>query len=90
MYSSQRVPREAHGDPYTDVAEQMGKARRQELFSFAVCQLLTTGTPERAALLLSQDTAGRLQFVLEALRPYLAELGAKASLKGALGQQPPS
>ena len=90
VYSSQRVPREAHGDPYTDVAEQMGKARRQELFSFAVCQLLTTGTPERAALLLSQDTAGRLQFVLEALRPYLAELGAKASLKGALGQQPPS
>lgn len=84
VYGSQRSPRNIYADPYTEVAELLGKARRQELFSFAVSQLLQLGTAERAALLLSQDTAGRLQYVLEAARPFLADLSAKASLKAAL------
>ena len=39
-------------DPYEAIREALGKARRQELFSFAAAQLLVMGTPERAALLL--------------------------------------
>jgi len=86
VYPSQRAPRQLHADPYTQVAEELGKSRRQEFFSFAAAQLLQLGIPERAALLLSTDTVGRLQFVLESVRPYLAEVAAKASVKGALGR----
>ncbi|EFN58530.1 hypothetical protein CHLNCDRAFT_140625 [Chlorella variabilis] len=71
-------------DPYEAIREALGKARRQELFSFAAAQLLVMGTPERAALLLSQDCGARLNFVLTALRPYFLELQAKASLKRGL------
>lgn len=39
-------------DPYEAIREALGKARRQELFSFAAAQLLVMGTPERAALML--------------------------------------
>jgi hypothetical protein len=80
------APREAAAppDPYAAITEQLGKARRQELYSFAVAQLLVMGTPERAALMLSQDTGARLNFVLAALRPYMLELQAKAALMRSL------
>jgi hypothetical protein len=82
--SSSSPPRDAHADPYSQVGEQVGRLRRQELYSYAAAQLLQLGIPEATALLLSRDTAGRLQFVLEAARPYLAQLSAEAALKGAL------
>ena len=82
--SSSNSSLEAHADPYTQVSEKVGRLRRQEMYSFAASQLLQLGVPEAAALLLSRDTAGRLQFVLEAARPYLAQLSAEAALKGAL------
>ena len=69
------------------VAEELDKGRRQELFSFAASQMLELGLPERSALLGSQDTGGRLQYVLTALRPYLRELEARASLRGVLGKE---
>jgi hypothetical protein len=75
---------EAHADPYTQASELLGRLRRQELYSFAATSLLQLGVPEATALLLSRDTAGRLQFVLEAARPYLSQLSAEAALKGAL------
>jgi hypothetical protein len=78
--------RQVHADPYTQLSEELGKARRQELFSFAVAQLLDMGTPETCALLLSQDTAGRLSWILEAIRPYLMELQATAAVQGALNE----
>lgn len=87
VYEGQRTPQQAYADPYTDMAEKLGRSRRQEMFSFAVAQLLQLGKPEAAALLLSRDTAGRLQFVLEAARPYLAQLSAAAALKTALGDK---
>jgi hypothetical protein len=85
VYGSGNTPREAHADPYAQVSERLGRLRRQEMYSYAAAQLLQLGVPEAAALLLSRDTAGRLQFVLEAARPYLAQLSAEAALKGALG-----
>ena len=84
VYSTQRSSRNAHADPYTQMAEELGRERRQEMFSYAVSQLLQMGTPEAAALLLSRDTAGRLEFVMQACRPFLQELGAAAALKNAL------
>ncbi|KAI7845905.1 hypothetical protein COHA_000638 [Chlorella ohadii] len=84
VYKKQSRAAAAAADPYEAIRESIGKGRRQELFSFAVAQLLVMGTPERAALLLSQDTGARLNFVLAALRPYLLELQAKASLKRSL------
>lgn len=87
VYESQRAPEQAYADPYIDMAEKLGRSRRQEMFSFAVAQLLQLGKPEAAALLLSRDTAGRLQFVLEAARPYLAQLSAAAALKNALSDK---
>ena len=81
VYSTQRAPEQAYADPYTDMAEKLGRSRRQEMFSFAVAQLLQLGKPEAVALLLTRDTAGSLQFVLEAARPYLAQLSATAALK---------
>jgi hypothetical protein len=84
VYKTSSRPAAAAADPYEAIRETIGKGRRQELFSFAAAQLLEMGTPERAALLLSQDTGARLNFVLAALRPYLLELQAKASLKRGL------
>lgn len=52
MYKTQGRPAAAAADPYEAIRESIGKGRRQELFSFAVAQLLVMGTPERAALLL--------------------------------------
>ncbi|KAG7669371.1 hypothetical protein Ndes2437B_g05527 [Nannochloris sp. 'desiccata'] len=82
--NSGNIPKEAHADPYTHASELLGRLRRQEMYSFAAASLLQLGVPEATALLLSRDTAGRLQFVLEAARPYLAQLSAEAALKGAL------
>jgi hypothetical protein len=73
-----------HADPYAQVADELGGGRREELFSFAVAQVLEMGLPQRAALLLSQDTLGRLEFVAAATRPYLGQLRAQAALKDAL------
>lgn len=42
------------------------------------------GLVERLALLLSQDTAGRLAYVAAAIRPYLSNLAAQSAVKGAL------
>ncbi|KAL4442990.1 hypothetical protein ABPG77_008481 [Micractinium sp. CCAP 211/92] len=81
VYKTRGRAAAAAADPYEAVREALSKHRRQELFSFAAAQLLVMGTPERAALLLSQDTGARLNFVLAALHPYLLELQAKASLK---------
>jgi len=78
------TPKETHADPYIQASELLGRLRRQEMYSFAAATLLQLGIPEATALLLSRDTAGRLQFVLEAARPYLAQLSAEAALKGAL------
>jgi len=44
------------------------------------------GPIERLALLLSQDTGARLSYVAAAVRPYVADLAARVSLKGALQQ----
>lgn len=87
VYGGGGARRPAHADPYVEAAEALGRARRQELFSFAAAQLLQLGVPEAAALLLSRDTEGRLGFVLEAARPFLNELAAAAALKGALGER---
>lgn len=81
VYKTRARTAAAAADPYEAVREALSKHRRQELFSFAAAQLLVMGTPERAALLLSQDTGARLNFVLAALHPYLRELQAKAALK---------
>ncbi|GAB4820692.1 hypothetical protein N2152v2_007738 [Parachlorella kessleri] len=70
-------------DPYQGVREQLGKQRRRELFSFAAAQMLELGLPQRLALLLTQDTGARLQYVLAAVRPHLQELAARAALKAA-------
>lgn len=86
-YSAQRAQQRPHADPYASVQEEVvGRRRRQELFSFAVVQLLDLGKAEAAALLLSRDTGARLQYALHALQPFVAQLAAKASVKGALGQ----
>ncbi|PSC71566.1 ATP-dependent protease [Micractinium conductrix] len=84
VYKTQSQAPAAASDPYEAIREALGKARRQELFSFAAAQLLVMGTPERAALMLNQDTGTRLNFVIAALRPYFLELQAKASLKRGL------
>lgn len=52
VYKTQSRPAAVAADPYDAIRETIGKARRQELFSFAAAQLLVMGTPERAALLL--------------------------------------
>lgn len=64
--------------------ENVGKERRQELFSFAAASVLELGLPERLALLQCQDTAARLQFVAAAVQPHLADLVARVSLQQAL------
>lgn len=78
--------KDPYSDPYVTFAEQLGKQRRQELFSFAVAQLLQMGIPEQAALLLSQDTPGRLAFVAAAAIPYLNQLKGQLAIKNALGE----
>lgn len=84
--SREMHPKKEYSDPYTKLAEQLGKQRRQELFSFAVAQLLQMGIPEQAALLLSQDTPGRLAFVAAAAIPYLNQLRGQVAIKNALGE----
>jgi len=63
---------------------QLGKERRQELFSFAAASLLDLGMAERLALLQSKDTAARLQFVAVAVQPYLQDLVARVSVQQAM------
>ena len=58
VYKTSSKPAAAAADPYEAIREALGKARRQELFSFAVAQLLVMGTPERAALLLRWARGG--------------------------------
>lgn len=64
--------------------DQMGKERRQELFSFAAASVLELGLPERVALLQCRDTAARLQFVAAAVQPHLQDLVARVSVRQAL------
>ncbi|KAF8061972.1 hypothetical protein HT031_004232 [Scenedesmus sp. PABB004] len=72
-------------DPYQKARDAvLGKARRQELFSFAAASLLELGVAERLALLTSRDTGARLQFVAAAVRPFLSELVARAAVKQAV------
>lgn len=79
----------AAADPYQAVGEQLGgEARRRELFSFAAAQVLDMGIPERAALLQTQDTAGRLAYVLAAAAPHLQELAARLAVESALRPGP--
>jgi hypothetical protein len=67
---------------HTHPPKQLGKGVRQEMFSFAAVSLIDgMGDVERAMLLTSRDTAARLNFALQALDPYLAELTAKASVQ---------
>jgi hypothetical protein len=64
--------------------DQLGKERRQELFSFAAASVLELGLPERLALLHCTDTAARLQYVAAAVQPFLADLVARISLQQAI------
>ncbi|GBF88650.1 hypothetical protein Rsub_01549 [Raphidocelis subcapitata] len=85
VYGAPTARRAAAGDPYQALREAVAKERRQELFSFAAAGCLELGTVERLALLLSRDAAARLAYVAEAARPHIAELAARAAVKGALG-----
>lgn len=51
-------------DALQAVREQHSGLQRQELFSFAAAQMLDLGSAEALALFLSQDTAGRMEWVL--------------------------
>lgn len=51
VYKTGRRAASAAPDPYDVVREALGKARRQELFSFAAANMLVMGVPERLALL---------------------------------------
>lgn len=62
----------------------MGRSRRQELFSFAAASVLEPSTVTRIALLITTDTAARLQFVLEVVKPHLKQLRAQAAVQRAL------
>lgn len=87
VYKSQRQPAAAAADPYEAIREALGKARRQELFSFAAAQLLVMGTPERAALLLrcGAAQAGGRDGWHKGRQPGLAH---PTPLPGALFSQP--
>ncbi|WIA18119.1 hypothetical protein OEZ85_009597 [Tetradesmus obliquus] len=74
-------------DPYQAARDQLGKERRQELFSFAAASVLELGLPERLALLHCTDTAARLQYVAAAVQPFLADLVARVSLQQAMVKQ---
>lgn len=83
--SSGRKQSPAH-DPYQVVSESLlDKGCRQELFSFAAATTLDLGQAETLALLTTRDCAARLQFVVAAVEPYLAEQRARASVAKALG-----
>jgi len=66
VYKKQSRAAAAAADPYEAIRESIGKGRRQELFSFAVAQLLVMGTPERAALLLRCATRATAAAVVAA------------------------
>lgn len=85
VYGSRAAPKAAAADPYQALREAVGKDRRQELFSFAAAGCLELGAAERLALLLSRDTAARLAYVAAAARPHVADLAARAAVRGALG-----
>lgn len=72
-------------DPYQLTREALGKVQRRELFSFAAAAMLELRLPEQLALLQSRDTAARMQWTLEAVRPTLQRLQAHAALVKALG-----
>jgi len=73
-------------DPYSRAAASTGVGgRRAELFSFACATALDLPPNAALALLLSDDTEGRLQFVLEAVREHVAGLAARAALRGLNG-----
>ena len=81
-----RAQRGQQADPYVALREGVGRARRQELFSFAAAAVLEPSVVTRIALLLTTDTAARLQFILEVVKPHLQHLRAQAAVKAALGQ----
>jgi hypothetical protein len=61
--------------------------RRRELFSFAAADAMELGPTELFALLEVTDTAARLGFCLEAVRAHLADLAARAALRGVVGEE---
>lgn len=65
--------------------QQLGGERRRELFSFACAGMVELDLAARLALLLSQDTGARLQYVLAAVQPHLEQLRARAAVKDAVG-----
>lgn len=66
--------------------EGVGRSRRQELFSFAASSVLENTLVTRTALLITTDTAARLQFVLEVIKPHLQKLRAEVALCGIGGE----
>lgn len=71
-------------DPYLAVRGAVGARQRQELFSFAVCQLIDAGVVERSALLRVQTTAGRLQWADNSIAPQLEKLRARRAMERAV------
>lgn len=71
-------------DPYDRMREELGKEKRQEMFSFAAAAMLEADTPTRTALLMSRDTAARMAFVIKCLEPYAQQLRAQAAVQKAL------
>lgn len=59
------------------VGESLAKDVRQELFSFSCATSLELGQAEALALLITRDRGSRLQYVLQAVDPYLNELRAR-------------
>eukprot|EP00775_Hariotina_reticulata_P005370 gene5370-5605_t len=84
VYGDTAAKKRPSQDIYQLLRDQLGKERRQELFSFAAASLLDLGMPERLALLQCKDTAARLQFVAVAVQPYLQDLVARVSVKQAI------
>ncbi|KAF6256613.1 hypothetical protein COO60DRAFT_1640586 [Scenedesmus sp. NREL 46B-D3] len=87
VYGSTQAKKKPPQDPYQAARDQLGKERRQELFSFAAASVLELGLPERLALLHCTDTAARLQYVAAAVQPFLADLVARVSLQQAIVRQ---
>lgn len=67
-------------NPYVVLREGVGRLQRQELFSFAAASVLEPSVVTRIALLITTDTAARLQFVLEVVKPHLQQLRAEVAV----------
>mmetsp|Transcript_7892 Transcript_7892/g.19725 ORF Transcript_7892/g.19725 Transcript_7892/m.19725 type:complete len:350 (-) Transcript_7892:1498-2547(-) len=85
VYGKAAARRKRNQDPYELAAGSLlGEAARRELFSFAAAELLDLDLATRLALLNSQDTTARLQWISAAVQPYVAELQARTALSTAL------